>query len=52
MEKLEEAGLLSKDALLSEARDAFGDMLGVAGDDGRHDGDDDGDAVTMNLALS
>jgi hypothetical protein len=29
MEKLEEAGLLSKDALLPEAHDAIGDMLGV-----------------------
>jgi hypothetical protein len=30
--------LLSKDALLPEARDAFGDMLGVVSDDGHHDG--------------
>jgi hypothetical protein len=26
--------------------------LGVAGDDGHHDGDDDGDAATLNLAFS
>jgi segregation and condensation protein B len=52
MEKLEEAGLLSKDALLPEARDAFSDMLGVAGDDGHHDGDDDDDTVALNLAVS
>lgn len=52
MEKLEEAGLLSKDALLPEARDAFGDILGDAGDDRHHDGDDDRDAVTVDLAAS
>jgi hypothetical protein len=52
MEKLEEAGLLSKDALLPEARDSFGDRLGVSGDDRHHDGDDDGGGVTLNLAVS
>jgi AcrR family transcriptional regulator len=52
MEKLEEADLLSKDALLPEARDAFGDMLGVVGDDGHHDGDEDSDTVTLDLAVS
>jgi segregation and condensation protein B len=35
MEKLEDAGLLRKDALLAEGRDAFGTMLGDA-----EDGDD------------
>jgi segregation and condensation protein B len=52
MEKLEEAGLLSKDALSPESRDTFGDMLSVAGDDRHHDGDDHGDAVTLDLAVS
>ena len=52
MEKLEEAGLLSKDALSPETRDAFGEMLDVASDDGHHDGDEDGDAVTLDLAVS
>jgi hypothetical protein len=37
MEKLEEAGLLSKDALSPESRYAFGDMLSVAGDDRHHE---------------
>jgi segregation and condensation protein B len=49
MEKLEEAGLLTKDALLPEGRDAFGEMLGGASDDGHHDGDDVGDAVNLGL---
>jgi segregation and condensation protein B len=52
MEKLEEAGLLSKDALSPESRDAFGDMLGDADDDRHHDGNDDDDALTVNLAAS
>ncbi len=30
MEKLEDAGLLSKDALLAKGRDAFGAMLGYS----------------------
>jgi segregation and condensation protein B len=52
MEKLEEAGLLSKDALLPEARDVFTDMLGDADDGDHHDSDDDGDAVSLDRAVS
>jgi hypothetical protein len=48
MDKLEGAGLRSKDAPLPEARDAFSDVVGVTSDDGHHDGDDD-DAATLDL---
>ena len=33
---------------MPETRDAFGEMLGVSGDDRHHDGDDEGGGATLN----